>query len=133
LGATRENPVIELTKVWPNGIEPGRGGGHTGEYNGLPLEATELVWLTGNGNSTLDCGCHSVRLELVIPSTDRRLRSYRKLGGYHRDALDLMTEEGQVELARRFVREWWAYRGAIPLDRITGLEIVCGHPYWLEL
>jgi hypothetical protein len=37
------------------------------------------------------------------------------------------------EFSARAEREWWIYEGTVPLDRITGLEIIHGrNPWWLE-
>jgi hypothetical protein len=110
-----------------------RGARHAG------MLGQEVVWLTsdpeprGVGIEGEVC----FRIELIVPSTDRRLVRYapwarKKLGDRYTGALeDAAAKAGLAtnEIAAR-IEAWWFYRGQIPSSRFTGFAILPGCPWW---
>jgi hypothetical protein len=100
---------------------------------------TECVWLTSDPEPhTSSPGDVCVRLKLVLPTSDRRLRHYakwfrRKFGGDFIIDDEIRRETGlsDAEIRRR-TSCWWFYLGAIPPERFTDLDLIKDKwPWWL--
>lgn len=94
-------------------------------------EMPPIVWLT----TDFDPGgpveqCCFARVKLAIPSTDRRLISYKAfIRAYLRQTRPDISDEEVEAVYRRMpipsaLVHWWAYRGSIPLTRWKGVELV---------
>ena len=94
-------------------------------------EMPPAVWLTTDPNPGGPVErCCFARVKLAIPSTDRRLISYKAftrtlLRRCHPDISDSEIEAMQRRLPHPgMISHWWAYQGAIPLARWKGIELV---------
>ncbi|NNM74206.1 hypothetical protein [Enterovirga aerilata] len=71
----------------------------------------------------------AVRITVVIPSTDRRLRRWLPFarGGVGEQIIDFEKRHAGNP---RFVEDWFFYRGVIPVERFASIEIRAGDgPY----
>jgi hypothetical protein len=87
------------------------------------------VWLTADpkpGRATPETNC--VRITVKIPKADRKLLPFSRL-----QVSRIVLPKLAPDLQERARRDWWLYRGVVPLERWTALELIEDQePWWLS-
>jgi hypothetical protein len=109
-----------------DGLQPGRGDGDFDGY--LARALPPCVWLTDDPHMPrIFCSDGDFRVQVVIPSTDRRLASWpRYVRKYAPDdrRKNFRNTVREVPGAGAAVPRFWIYFGVIPVERIKAVERV---------